>query len=84
MLKMMMDLKGPIPKRMIRKGLFASQHFASASSHLVRLNLKKVHQPPTASIWCFKLSSHFARILWRDVSFSSRAPCTVNLTRVCR
>jgi serine/threonine protein kinase len=28
MLKLIMDLKGPMPKRMIKKGMFASQHFA--------------------------------------------------------
>ena len=32
MLKLMMDLKGPFPKKMVRKGIFASQHFAEDSS----------------------------------------------------
>jgi len=27
MLRLMMDLKGPLPKKMIRRGLFSSQHF---------------------------------------------------------
>lgn len=30
MLKLIMHLKGPLPKKMIRKGLFANQHFAGA------------------------------------------------------
>ena len=30
MLKLIMDLKGPVPKRMIKKGMFSSQHFAGA------------------------------------------------------
>lgn len=37
MLKLIMNLKGPLPKKMIRKGMFANQHFSggrSASLHL--------------------------------------------------
>lgn len=30
MLKLMMDLKGPFPKKMLRKGMFSSQHFSGA------------------------------------------------------
>lgn len=33
MLKLIMHLKGPLPKRMIRKGLFANQHFAGGTRH---------------------------------------------------
>lgn len=28
MLKLIMHLKGPLPKKMIRKGMFANQHFS--------------------------------------------------------
>lgn len=30
MLKMIMDIKGPMPKRMIKKGMFSAQHFSGA------------------------------------------------------
>lgn len=32
-LKLIMNLKGPLPKKMIRKGMFANQHFSGTSTH---------------------------------------------------
>lgn len=35
MLKLIMDLKGAMPKRMIKKGVFSSQHFAGVQPALL-------------------------------------------------
>ena len=39
MLKMIMDLKGPMPKRMIKKGIFSSQHFAGVLSPIDQISV---------------------------------------------
>lgn len=39
MLRRIMDLKGPFPKKMLKKGMFSSEHFAGAP-HAVLLVLR--------------------------------------------
>jgi serine/threonine protein kinase len=56
MLKLIMNLKGPIPKRMIKKGMFSSQHFAGVCHpqilHSARFLGSPLHLPALCLIAC--------------------------------
>lgn len=50
MLSRIMDVKGPMPAKMVRKGRFASQHFAGVRR--AALLARMVESPRTAAMPC--------------------------------
>lgn len=82
MLKLIMDLKGPIPKRMIKKGMFSFQHFAGAHPPQLFLNIRSI----VCTLSCFDCAP--VQMVW-GAGTNSYCKCCLGTSslkygRVCR